>query len=176
MASGTVADPLSFSPSATPSLTYTLTNLTPGTHYSVRVGCRNTVGVSGPSTSLNMYVHQPAISLQLSEWSGCVSFNTAPGPPSAPCSPSVTMVTAHSAQLQWMVSLIPILSTFHSLLLCGQASMEFGSTVVGYEVEWGTVGGARHTKRLPHSPCVASLIHLTPDTEHTARVKVGSTG
>lgn len=56
-----------------------------------------------------------------------------------------------------------------------QASMEFGSTVMGYEVEWGAVGGVRHTKFIPHSPCMLSLSHLTPDTEHTARVKVSNT-
>jgi hypothetical protein len=133
---GTVAEQLSFStpPSSKPSLTHTLTYLTPGTEYSVRICCRNSVG--------------------LSEWSECVGFTTAPGAPSPPDGLSVASLTAHSAQLHW------------------KESTEFGSAVTGYEVEWGPVGGARHSMPLPPSPCMASLTHLSADTPHTTRVKV----
>ena len=53
-----------------------------------------------------------------------------------------------------------------------QESVEYGSGVLGYEVEWGPVGGAKHVMPLPQSPCEASLTHLLPNTPHTARVKV----
>ena len=56
--------------------------------------------------------------------------------------------------------------------VCAQPSVEFGSPISGYEVEWGSVGGVRHTMSRPQSPCMASLTHLSPDTEHTARIKV----
>lgn len=120
-------------------------------------------------------MHGYSISLQPSEWSECTTLSTAPGPPSTPHGHSVTLVTAHSAQLQWMVNTQD--NSLHaSFVVCSlQASMEFGSTLMGYEVEWGAVGGAIHTKLLPPSPCVVSLSHLTSDTEHTARVKVGHT-
>lgn len=104
VAAGTVAEPHSFSSSAVSSLTYTLTHLTPGTEYTARVGCRNTVGVGWFTLLLPQHVHSYSISLQLSVWSDCVTLHTAPGPPATPHGHSVTMVTAHSVQLQWMVS------------------------------------------------------------------------
>ena len=57
-------------------------------------------------------------------------------------------------------------------MCCVQASVEYGSEVSGYEVEWGPVGGASHVMPLPQSPCEASLTHLSPNSSHTARVKV----
>ena len=63
---------------------------------------------------------------------------------------------------------------FVSVFCCVKESLEFGSEVLGYEVKWGAVGGAKHVMPLPQSPCVASLTHLSPDTAHTARVKVSS--
>ena len=57
-------------------------------------------------------------------------------------------------------------------MLFWQESVEYGSGVLGYEVEWGPVGGARHVMPLPQSPCEVSLTQLSPNTPHTARVKV----
>ena len=71
------------------------------------------------------------------------------------------------------LSLSLSLSHVHThLFLSIQPSAEFGSPVTGYVVEWGVVGGARHTLPHPPSPRVASLTNLSPDTQHTARVKV----
>lgn len=111
---GTVAEQLSFStpPSSKPSLTHTLTYLTPGTEYSVRICCRNSVG--------------------LSEWSECVGFTTAPGAPSPPDGLSVASLTAHSAQLHWKVKLKVCISTSSVFNVVGENQLVSARWCVGF--------------------------------------------
>ena len=104
----TVAEQLSFSAPSPKSqlLSHTLTNLTPGTEHSVRINCRNSVGVSKFRCCTTLFRAHPLSLFQTSGWSECVSLTTTPGPPSPPHTLTLTTVTSHTAHLQWKVKYI----------------------------------------------------------------------